>query len=69
MTKHEVPGRGKPELTELAPVSDIYYIEKGFMVRLYTDGWHCSCYQPDCEHIAEAKKLYKEAKVAAKIDE
>jgi hypothetical protein len=50
------------EQAEVKPISEIYYIPKGFMVRLYTDGWHCTCHQPECEHIEAAKALRKETK-------
>lgn len=51
---------------EPRPLSEIYYVPKGFMVRLFTDGWHCTCFQPDCEHIEVAKGMHKEAKEGSK---
>lgn len=54
--------------TELKPVSPLYEVQ-GKQVRQYTNGWHCTCGgAPDaeCEHIAEAKGMHKEAKSAAK---
>lgn len=63
MAKDEV------KATEAKPISEIYYIEKGWMVRLYTDGWHCTCFQPDCEHIEAAKVMHKETKAAAKEEQ
>jgi hypothetical protein len=43
-------------------LSPLYYIDgTGFMARLYTDGWHCTCYKPGCEHVEQAKKMHQEA--------
>lgn len=59
----------KTEPTKVpTPVSPLYEVQ-GKQCRLYTNGWHCTCGgAPDaeCEHIAEAKVLHKEAKAAAK---
>lgn len=59
------------QLIDPTPVSPIYYVPKGWMVRLYTDGWHCTCGggpENECEHIPQAKEMHKEAKAVAKAE-
>lgn len=41
-----------------APVSPLYTVT-GAMVRLWSNGWHCTaCHKPECEHIEEGKRLW-----------
>lgn len=67
MSKHKVPEGGKTE-TEPTPISPLYEVQ-GKQCRLYTDGWHCTCHQPDCQHIEAAKVMHKEARAAAKEEQ
>jgi len=43
------------------PLSELYY-HAGHQVRLFTDGWHCTCYEPNCEHIKAAKVIHEKKK-------
>lgn len=51
------------EPTPPVPVSPLYYIHlPGAQTRLFSDGWHCTCGQPDCEHILVAKVRWEAGK-------
>ena len=47
-------------MSEPTPVSEIFY-EGGHMARLFSDGWHCTCFKPDCDHVKAAKAKYQAA--------